>query len=143
MDLRLPRGKMNGAHVEAGTPGLIRGSHAFRVEVQRPMAGIARSSRRRLRKVDPRRAVGRVIDLCRGQSEAYAVLRSKAAYSDVEGCAGEQSFSAAADTGQIAVFARTEVHAFLHQIAMKVGGEAFILIAGLSREQRRRNADSG
>jgi len=64
-----------------------------------------------------------VIDLCSRKSEAYAILRSKAAHSNVEGCAGEQGFSATADTGQVAMFAVAEVHAFLHQIVMKVGGE--------------------
>src|SRR5208283_1529229 len=107
------------------------------------MASIAHSSPGRLGKVDPRSAIGGVIDLCRCESEAYAVLRSKAAHSNVEGCAGEQSFSATADTSQVAMFAVTEVHAFLHQIVMKVGGEAFILITRLSGDQGRRNAGGG
>ena len=84
-----------------------------------------------------------MINLCCRKSEAHTILRSKAAHSDVEGCAGEQSFSAAADTGQIGVFAVTEVHAFLHQIVMKVGGETFILIIGLSPEGCRREARGG
>jgi hypothetical protein len=84
-----------------------------------------------------------VIELGRCKSEAYAILRSKAARSNVEGCAGEQSFSATADTGQIAMLAVAEVHAFLRQIVMKVGCETFILITGLGGEKGGRNAGDG
>ena len=41
------------------------------------------------------------------------------------------------------MFAVTQVHAFLPQIVMKVGGKTFILITGLSGEERRCSAAGG